>query len=289
MNETPQDTTTHHDATTSPPNKKRPAPDFWDTVTTDEYLKVVKSMKYQTKQNTALRTQIRTLNAKLSVATSKITDLDRSASKAVIAYDASKLLLSNALALEKSNTEKMVTSTISRLNLECERKIDVIRKAHMDECKKITMSVNDLRFTEIFGISFKKGTPFCPVTQTFVLPMEIVVSLNADCACNCMVKYDFATKYLTDFKNGVQMKCPSCGNAKIYKLNVSTAEQSERAFAWNAVQRTTSCDTHDKMLEKRLHQMETEEAEKTAQSTATLRNLVQEFQVSAGKVMTTFK
>ena len=159
----------------------------------------------------------------------------------------------------------------------------------MEECRQITASVNELRFTETFGQPFNRGMPYCPVTQTPILAMEVVVALVADCSCNCIVKYTAASTYMTDFKNGDRFKCPTCRSSLVQKLDVTTAEQSQRAFAWRAVQRNTSCDTHEKMLEKRLKQIETDVADKTNQDTAALRALVEQIQTSAGKVMKQYK
>jgi hypothetical protein len=70
---------------------------------------------------------------------------------------------------------------------------------------------------------------------------------------------------------------------------VSPADEAERRFAWRAVERTTSCDKHDKILERRLAQIDSDAAEKKIQDTSALRSVIEQFQQASGKIMDTFK
>ena len=262
------------------PNKKRPASgeggtsttrpekkvyrcdsdDDSSTTTSNEHAKALASVKRYASQNKDFRAKLKDADKKLTIANNMIKELE--------------------LTFEKN---------LISARFECDKTVEMYRTAHMEECRQITASVNELRFTETFGQPFNRGMPYCPVTQTPILAMEVVVALVADCSCNCIVKYTAASTYMTDFKNGDRFKCPTCRSSLVQKLDVTTAEQSQRAFAWRAVQRNTSCDTHEKMLEKRLKQIETDVADKTNQDTAALRALVEQIQTSAGTVMKQYK
>lgn len=209
-----------------------------------------------------------------------------------------------AKAKARSESDKLVALAIIKAKFDADRQLESLRKTQVEnidalnkkhkaevefmdrqqvlnleaeyatyaaDCMKTTIAVNELRFTEMFGINSQRGDLFCPVTQTPIFAMEEVVALLADCDCNCIVKRAAGQRFITNFADGIYMKCPKCMGHNVRDVIVTTAQQSERSFAWRAVQNLTGCSPESELIAKRLLQIETEAAQKTAQDTAPLR------------------
>jgi hypothetical protein len=139
--------------------------------------------------------------------------------------------------------------------------------------RTIKTAVDELRYATKFGVSQKRGNPYCPVTMEPILPMESVVSFVSDCECNSLVKASHGLVYLNKQAHYDNIVCIQC-RAMVHDVVVTTAKESECAFAWRKMETLVHCITDKEVVEQRLEQLETTAANKTAQDTAPLRALI---------------
>jgi myosin heavy subunit len=178
------------------------------------------------------------------------------------------ITIANISAVEAAT----VTATVKEES-RMEDILGLMKAEHHTKMRTIKTAVDELRYTTKFGVSEKRGVPYCPVTMEPILPMESVVSLVSDCECNSLVKASHGLVYLNKHAYYENIVCIQC-RAMVHDVVVTTAKESEDAFAWRKMERLVHCITDKEVVEQHLENLETTAANKTAQDTAPLRALI---------------
>jgi hypothetical protein len=264
-------------------------------------MEVVRKFKNSSR---ALSGKNKKLKLELAVAGEKILSLQSSSGMAQV----NKTLMNNAVATaiqqERAAGLKSAAAEITKAKFAMEKihmdelsklrtEVQKIHKEHDKELsglvstmfKKdalVKVAVNELRHTELFGVSSSRGIPFCAISQTDIMPMERVYALNASCDCNNMVKVTHGERYMRDFEMHKEVTCLTC-RKHVTKVVATTAKAAEMDYAWRAVEVLTGCDGEQTVVDRYIKKNEDDKEAKKTQDTKVFRDFIQDFVKAAPK------
>jgi hypothetical protein len=157
-------------------------------------------------------------------------------------------------------------------NMVVYRDVDIAEQEtdNFNQMATIRKSVNAMRYMYEFGVSQSRGVRTCPVSLESLLPNSSVVAFQAECGCNCMVKYNHAEPIIAKFNTGELIKCFFC-NTKVDKIIITTTDNAEKLFVWRDVEDSTHCHNHDEIHEMRENDITKNKTDQTAIDTRVLR------------------
>lgn len=236
----------------------------------------------------AAKKQIEYLNTPSSMAQVHKT-LMNNAVTAAIQYERAEGLKATASEITKAKysinkehekLEQKLYAEINMLERSNANDLQAIKNAQAAKEDKVKAAINELRFTEMFGVNSARGTPFCVVTQSNIMPIERVYALITNCKCKHMIKHSHGGRYMNDFQRGDAVCCFSC-NEEASDLVATTAKAAEVAIAWCAIEELTKCDDEQTVVDRRTKQIDDEEKDKKTQDTKVFRNFIESFVKSA--------
>jgi hypothetical protein len=250
----------------------------------DILAKFMNSSKRYSGITKSLRKKVKSSEAQVTTLTTKVAKLEAAAEKARLAMVAFKSLTVKNIGTAKDLADKAVKvgAISSRHEIENAKKVhktelEILLKTSVSLCeaqtakiKAIAAGIDEVHFTQLFGLGSSRESLFCPISQATIVPPEPVVCLISDCKCNCMVKRVHGSKYMKDMERGDRVKCLTC-RAAVSAVVATTASKGEEAFAWRAMARLAPISTEQELVDKQVELLEVATKRKTAQDTAAFR------------------